>query len=226
MRDNKTSQPAQEYDVNIEKTMPYYRCFHTETLALVEQVLEGEPGAWLDTGCGTGILVDRARAVFPDTRFVLADPSAPMLDIAREKIAASGICEYLQAATEALECPAGQFDVITAVLAHHYLDAASRRTATANCFRMLNHGGVYVTFESIRPATGQGLAIGLARWKASQIHNGKSEESAEKHLSRYGVEFFPITIDDHIALLRDVGFSVVELLWASNMQAGFYAIKG
>ncbi|MDR3589874.1 MAG: class I SAM-dependent methyltransferase [Negativicutes bacterium] len=226
MRDNKTSQPAQEYEANIEKTMPYYRFFHTDTLALVRHALAGEPGNWLDTGCGTGILAEKARAVFQDTRFVLADPSGAMLDIAREKFPGDGVCEYVQAPSEELECPSGRFDVITAILAHHYLDADNRRKATANCFRMLGSGGVYVTFESIRPATRQGLQIGLDRWKANQIDNGKSVEAAQKHISRYGVEFFPITIDEHIALLRAVGFSTVELFWASNMQAGFYAIKG
>ena len=226
MRDNKTSQPAQDYDATIEKTMPYYRFFHAETLALVKHALRHEPRSWLDTGCGTGILVDRAMAAFKDTRFVLADPSAAMLDIARAKFTACKECEYVPAATEELDCPADGFDVITAILAHHYLDADNRRKATKNCFRMLNRGGVYVTFESIRPSTEQGLQIGLSKWQAAQIHNGKDAAAAQKHINRYGIEFFPITIDAHIALLTDVGFSVVEILWISGMQAGFYAIKG
>jgi tRNA (cmo5U34)-methyltransferase len=226
LRDNKTSQPAQVYDANIEITMPYYRFFHAETLALVAHALQREPSKWLDTGCGTGILADKAMAAFKDTRFVLADPSAAMLDIAKEKFAVHQSCEYLLAPTEELDCPAGEFDVITAILAHHYLDAGDRRKATANCLRMLKPGGLYVTFESIRPGTEQGLKIGLRKWQATQIHNGKDPQAAEKHVGRYGVEFFPITTDAHIRLLSDVGFSVAELFWASNMQAGFYAIKG
>ena len=32
MRDNRTSQPADEYDLNVEKTIPFYRQFHEQTL--------------------------------------------------------------------------------------------------------------------------------------------------------------------------------------------------
>lgn len=206
--------------------MPYYRSFHAQTLTLVKHALPNEPGSWLDTGCGTGILVTEALKEFKNTRFTLADPSAAMLDIARVKLAAHQLSEYVPAATEELDCQAESFDVITAILAHHYLDADNRRKATANCLRMLKTGGVYVTFESIRPDTEQGLQIGLRRWAAAQIHNGKSPEAVQKHINRYGIEFFPITIGAHISLLYDVGFSAVEILWISGIQAGFYAIKG
>jgi tRNA (cmo5U34)-methyltransferase len=67
--------------------------------------------------------------------------------------------------------------------------------------------------------------IGLQRWRQHQLDSGKPAEEVEKHISRYGVELLPITIEQHLALLRQVGFSTVEILWASGLQAGFYAIK-
>ena len=41
------------------------------------------PKNWLDTGCGTGTLAQKAIAQFPDAHFVLADPSPQMLDLAK-----------------------------------------------------------------------------------------------------------------------------------------------
>jgi tRNA (cmo5U34)-methyltransferase len=39
------------------------------------------------------------------------------------------------------------------------------------------------------------------------------------------MEYFPITIEEHLSLLREIGFEVIELLWFSYMQAGFYCQK-
>ncbi len=226
MQDNKTSQPAQEYDGNVAKTIPYYSLFHDETLALVK-VVNSQPDAWLDTGCGTGTFAAKAAQVFDKTRFVLADPSAEMLNIAQEKLADNNKVgfTYVKAGTEELDYSKESFDVITAILSHHYFDFETREKATIHCFDMLNKGGLYVTFESIMPSTDRTTNIGLERWKNAQLKNGKSVEAVERHTNRLGIALFPIPIASHLRLLQNSGFSVVEIFWASNMQAGFYAIK-
>jgi tRNA (cmo5U34)-methyltransferase len=221
-RDNTTSQSAALYDANVEKTIPWYSQFHVQTLDLVGTVMP-EPSLWLDTGCGTGNLAAKAVARFAGLKFILSDPSAAMLDIAREKLQDTDV-EYIQAGSEILSL-ATSVDVVTAIMSHHYLTTEQRRQATENCFAALKQGGVYVTFETIRPCSDAGTMIGLQRWRQHQLDSGKPAEEVEKHISRYGVELLPITIEQHLALLRQVGFSTVEILWASGLQAGFYAIK-
>ncbi len=226
MRDNKTSQPAQEYDAKVEKTLPLYRLFHEHTLDLIK-VAKPTPAVWLDTGCGSGNLVGKAVKDFAKTHFILADPSEAMLSVAREKFENDKDVdlEFIQSGTERLDCAKESIDVITAIMSHHYFDIEMRKKATENCYRMLKEGGVYVTFESIRPQSEKGLQIGLERWAQAQLRQGKILQEVEKHISRYGVEFFPISIDSHLQLLKDLGFSTVEVFWASVMQAGVYAIK-
>jgi len=224
MRDNKTSQPAHEYNSSIRKTMPFYDYFHDSAIGLLE-VINPRPDTWLDTGSGTGTFIEKAASAFPGTFFTVADPSAAMLDIAKEKLPGIARCEFLLAGSEMLECADSSFDVITAFLSHHYFDAETRRKATANCFRMLKKGGVYISFETLLPNTEKGRQFGLECWRRAQLRLGKNEGSIDKYLGRYGVEFFPITLTAHFELLRDSGFSVAELLWFSGMQAGFYAIK-
>jgi len=221
-RDNTTSQSAALYDANVEKTIPWYSQFHAQTLDLVGTVMS-EPSLWLDTGCGTGNLAAKAAARFAGLKFILSDPSAAMLDIAREKLQGTDV-EYIQSGSETLS-PTSSVDVVTAIMSHHYLTEAQRGIATENCFAALAPGGVYVTFETIRPFSTTGTEVGLARWRQHQLTSGKPVAEVDKHISRYGVELLPITIEQHLALLRQVGFSTVEILWTSGLQAGFYAIK-
>ena len=84
---------------------------------------------------------------------------------------------------------------------------------------------MYITFENVRPFTPQGIAIGKEHWKSFQHSQGRDLQTIEQHTKRFDVEYFPITVEEHLSLLRRIGFSVVELLWYSYMQAGFYCIK-
>jgi len=225
---NYTPHPPQDFDTHISSILPYYSAFHQETINLVKSLLTG-PKIWMDTGCGTGSLVNKAIEEFPDTKFLLLDPSESMLDQARKKLSSypAGRLEFLRAS------PTQEFsqkleekpDVITAVQCHHYLNREGRTKATRVCYNILEKGGVYVTFENIRPLTEDGIIIGKRYWGNFQLSHGKSEEEVAKHVERFDAEFFPITVEEHLELLRDTGFKTVELFWYSYMQAGFYCIK-
>jgi tRNA (cmo5U34)-methyltransferase len=213
------------YDANIRKSIPMYDDFHRQTVDLINS-LDFSPVRWLDTGCGTGTFVAGVCRNFPETRFILADPSPSMLAVASGKLGADARIKFLNpVATQDLDLPDDELDVITAIQCHHYLNAAARRRAVANCYRMLRPGGIYVTFENIRPYSELGVKIGLRRWGNFQRQAGKSADEAEQHLGRFDHEYFPITVSQHLDLLRTAGFETVELLWASYMQAGFYALK-
>ena len=67
--------------------------------------------------------------------------------------------------------------------------------------------------------------IAMRRWVAFLEEHGNTPEEVQFQKDRRGVETLPITIEEHINLLRDCGFRSVDLLWTSYLQAGFWAIK-
>ena len=83
--DNSTPHLASEFDLEVMVSLPYYQSFHDETVNLIK-AMGIEPKTWLDTGCGTGALVNRAIKEFPETKFILCDPSAEMLHQAQQKL--------------------------------------------------------------------------------------------------------------------------------------------
>jgi tRNA (cmo5U34)-methyltransferase len=226
--DNSTPHSAFDYDREISRTVPFYSLLHSETIDLV-RTLVPDVSVWLDTGCGTGYLAEQAVRVLPNTRFLLADPAQAMLDQARMRLThvpSSRICFLGAFPSEELAGVVSETpQVITAIQSHHYGGDVVRRRATATCFQLLDKGGLYVTFENFRPDTQQGIKLGLDRWCRFQIEAGRSEKSVEEHRSRFEKNYFPITLSQHLELLRTTGFSAVEMFWLSHMQAGFYAIK-
>lgn len=226
--DNTTPHLANDFDKGVIDTIPYYQSFHLETTNIIKAIGK-EPKIWLDTGCGTGSLIKKAVENFPNTRFILGDPSLEMLNKARQKLS-----EYSPKRIQFLEplptqqlslktCP--PVDVITAIQSHHYLSPEEREKAIDACYHLLNENGVFITFENIHPSTDEGVRIGKENWKNFQLSCGRDEKTVNDHLKRFNREYFPITIKEHLSVLNKIDFRVVELFWFSYMQAGFYAIK-
>ena len=222
MKDNKSAYNSSVYDENIVSTLPYYREYHNQIIDLVKAIGTKDIN-WLDTGCGTGTLASRVLDSRDDVKFTLCDPSEQMLEIAQNKLCGSDIRVFniaLQMMTFDSE-----FDVVTAVQSHHYLKPDERKTAVENCFRALKDNGVFITFENIRMTTEDSDKIALKRWENFLSDHLKDPDIVKMYIDRRGVEVFPITIEEHIKLLREAGFKSVDVLWTSYLQAGFWAIK-
>ena len=227
--DNLTPHKASEYDVKVRQTIPFYETIHLEVMRLVG-IIKPDVKCWVDTGCGTGHLVEQALAAFPKTQFIQADPSEAMLVQTRAHLAGTAtnrvtILPPIGSAELMSHLAPTTADVVTAIQCHHYMSQEGRLKALQSCLEVLRPGGLFVTFENVAPRTPEGVRFGLKGWKSFLIAQGRTEEEADKHLARYGTEFFPITVEQHLHLLTKVGFGAVELFWYSQMQAGFYAIR-
>ena len=97
--------------------------------------------------------------------------------------------------------------------------------ATQNVYRALKKDGMYIFFENAAPLTEEGKEIVMKRWARYQCEHGKTENEINTYLSRYGKNYFPITMHAHLENLKQAGFRIAEPFWLSVMQAGFYAIK-
>lgn len=220
---NKTPFTAVEYDMNVRKVIPMYDIIYDQIFDLIKTVSQNEKIALLDTGCGSGNLGARAVSDLVLSELVLCDPSHDMLNIARSKISDKK-CQFRQIGSEKLDYE-NHFDVVTAIQSHGYFDREGRETAVKNCYHALKKGGLFICFENTAPFTETGRDIMLSRLENFGRIAGRSEEEVRAHSARYGTDFFPLTIQEHIELLNKTGFSCAEIFWHSYMQSGFYAIK-
>ena len=223
MTDNKSAFAVNRYDENVRKVIPFYDEIYEQIFSVIQAHCGSKPLAVLDTGCGTGTLGQMALERLNLSELVLCDPSEKMLADAREKLNDQP-CEFHCVGSEKLDFE-NRFDVVTAIQSHHYFDRATRETAVKNCFKALKAGGIFICFENSAPFTECGVSNMLKRLEDFEIKAGRTPEEVRSHSARYDREFFPITIAEHLELLRQTGFAVAELFWHSYMQSGFYAVK-
>lgn len=223
-RDNCSAFASVGYDREIRKTLPYYEEFYNQIIDLV-QAYNPEQLSWLDIGCGTGKMAEKAQLHFVIDRFVFVDNAESMLNMAKEQYGSLGtktefcLCNALDLAYDA------EFDVATAVLVNHYFHKEEKLEALKKYYAALKPNGIYIGFENFLPDSVYGKQLGLERWKEYQLRQRKSIDACEKHMGRCGDAYFPITLPEQLELLKQAGFEVAEILWVSNMQAGVFGIK-
>lgn len=213
---------AKEYDKKINATIPYYTDFYDQTIDVVEQC-KFDKMDWLDLGCGTGSLEERAFQRFSEIDFVLIDPSEKMLEQAKMKLKNKCV-QYICMSSTDIQFR-NRFHIITAIQSHHYLQENERKIATKCVYQALKEGGIYISFENIISDDEEVKEFELLRWGRYQQRHGKTEIEAKEHNARCGTKYYPITIEQHIQLLRSVGFRKVHVFWISYMQMGIYAMK-
>ena len=222
MNDNISAFNTMEYNTKIKQTLPYYDEFYKQVIELVKTFHSGAV-RWLDVGCGTGKMGSVAFENVALEKFVFSDCSEKMIKIVKERFDFEN--------TEFVVCDAkeldyvNEFDVITAIQVNHYMNETSRKAALMKYYAALKNNGLFISFENFAPFTDLGKSIYLERWKRYQLEQGKSLEECNKHIERYGKEYFPISLSENIELMKNCGFKIVEILWISNMQVGLWGIK-
>lgn len=157
------------------------------------------------------------------SKFTFLDLSPDMIKIAKECYPLP-YAEFVVGQAQQMEYRE-EYDAVTAIQVNHYLSREERAVVTRKCFDALRGKGVFITFENFAPYTEYGKDLYLRRWGDYQRENGKDKEEVRQHIRRYGTKYFPITISEHLQLLKSCGFRKNEVLWVSYMQVGLLAIK-
>ena len=100
--------------------------------ALVATARLGPGSAVLEIGCGTGqltgLLCDRGL------RVTALDVSAPMIDVARQRVAGGGVSFHVSSFEE-FPVEAGSYDLVVSADAFHWVDPEVRSTKTLDALR-------------------------------------------------------------------------------------------
>lgn len=220
---NSPAHPALRYEHEAPLVAPHHATVLSEAVDAAIAAA-GAPRRWLDTGCGPGRLVELARERAPEAAFYLADPAEPMLAFARARHPELPDDRFIRAPSHALP-ELEPFDVITAVLCHHfYPSEAARMAALERCRALLRPGGALVTVEIVRAETDAGQALQRRRWADFQRERGRPEEAIAGLLGGEGASYFPLRTSALGAALGRAGFQTVELFWRAQSLAGFIAI--
>jgi tRNA (cmo5U34)-methyltransferase len=182
----------------------------------------------LDIGCGAGNNTLTLLQFVNPLDCDLVDVSRPMLERARERVAAvnQGRTTVLQGDFRTLDLPAGRFDVIVAAaVLHHLRDERDWENAFRKIFNLTAPGGSVWITDLVSHEMGGVQELMGARYGA-YLESLGGEEYRRKVFDYIDREDSPRPVAYQLDLLRRVGFSEVDLLHKNSCFAAFGGKKG
>ncbi|MFT3681337.1 MAG: class I SAM-dependent methyltransferase [Ferruginibacter sp.] len=187
------------------------------------------PGAenLLDIGCGAGNYSIMMLAKAPNLNCTLVDLSRPMLDKAFERVSAKtkGTVTCLQSDIRKAELNENHFDIILAgAVLHHLRDNSDWEKTFEKLFRLLKPGGCLMIADLITQDT---EILNDYTWEryGDYLESINGKEYRQKVLEYVAKEDSPRSMNYQLDLMKQVGFSKVEILHKNMCFGAFGGIK-
>jgi tRNA (cmo5U34)-methyltransferase len=173
-------------------------------------------------GAGGGLELDVFAQARAQWQFDGVDPSAEMLQLARTRLQANLHRVRLHQGTIDI-APPGPFDAACCLLTLHFITRDERRRTLAEVRRRLKPGAPFVAAHFSFPQDAVVRDKWLARCTAFAISSGLDPEKARAREKGIGAQLPILSPEDDEAVLREAGFSGVELFYAAFGFRGWVA---
>ncbi|MBN1563329.1 MAG: class I SAM-dependent methyltransferase [Anaerolineae bacterium] len=229
-RDEVKARFDQETAAAYSQQDPIYLPDYASALALVIEALcaalPDEPTI-LDLGAGTGNLARRVLGAIPNSYVTLIDFSLNMLSEAPDVLADfkgryNTICEDFFA----FDMPPATFDgIVSSFAIHHARGRAEYGRLYQRIRSWLKPGMVFACCDVVAGSNQQWTAMNEAGWQ-QHLRAAEFDDATIAHIfANYRVEDTPISLPEHLTLLREAGFAHVDVLWKKHNFAVYCAQK-
>jgi SAM-dependent methyltransferase len=207
---------VREYDQRIRTFIPNY----AEMLDEAANVLDPAAETIVDLGVGTGALSARCLRRAPAARVIGIDADAEMLPLAQQRLGRRATLQQGDFLRIALP-PA---DAVVATLAlHHVRTRAAKARLYARIRAALRRGGVLLSGDCFPSEAGARWLAQRALW-LEHLEKTYTPTVAEKLLRDWSHEDTYMPLRAELALLEEVGFATVDVVWRRGAFAVIAAL--
>lgn len=216
---------ATHYDERNAKLSPIAECMHF----LFRLTLEDLPqdARILCVGVGTGAEILSLSKAYPGWRFVGSDPSAPMLEVCRERLRKAGVldrCELIVGKVHDV-AETNAFDAALAIMVAHFVDREERPRFYRAIHAALKPGGCFVSTEISYDLASETFSSMLPNWGRIQSLMGATPDSLKALPDTLRKVLTVLSPDETEALWRDAGFDEPVRFFQAFMAHGWYGLK-
>lgn len=181
-------------------------------------------GRLLLVGAGGGLELKVFAELQPFWSFDGVDPSAEMLDLAKQTLGPLMTRVRLHEGYVDT-APEGPFDGATCILVMHFVPREERRRMLAEIFGRLRPGAPLVVAHHSFPQRDGTKALWLERYAAFAAASGVSHINAQNAAEAIGARLPVLSPDEDKALLREAGFADVQLFYAGFTFRGWVGYR-
>jgi tRNA (cmo5U34)-methyltransferase len=180
----------------------------------------------LDVGCGGGNYALKLLQKFPGLELTLLDLSEAMLERARTRVTAAGAgaVETVQGDVRTLS-PGGRYDIIVAsAVLHHLREEEEWRQVFRRLYQALEPGGSFWIYDLLAHDIPQVEELMQER-HGDHLVSLRDEAYREQIFARIREDDTPRSLQFQLDLLREAGFSRIDVLHKNARFAAFGGVK-
>jgi tRNA (cmo5U34)-methyltransferase len=204
---------APTYDADRARLIPCYDAFYRRTTDLIAHDARNV----LDLGAGTGLLSTFVRQWYPQAHIHLMDVSAPMLERARQRLAADSNVSFEHADSTAAPL-GGPYDSVVSALAIHHLDDEAKKALFKKIFAALRPGGSFVNAEQVAGPTPEIDRRYKELWLEQVREAGATPDQIADSLYRQQDDRCA-SVEDQLDWMREAGFADADCWFKDNRFA-------
>jgi len=212
------------FDEHIRQSVPLYEELH-KIVAQISYKFLFNNAFVLDLGTATGeVILNIYKQNDKENIFFYGiDNSEAMLRVARQKCKDIKKIKFINSDITDLIFPKSNF--ITSIYTLQFIDVENRAKIIKKIYNSLVSNGAFVLCEKIK-SNSEIINENFAHWHEEyKFANGLDKDEIElKKQSLKGV-LVPIGVDEYLKMLKNVGFSVVDIFFKYYNFVGFLAIK-
>ncbi len=221
---NHFEEEAAQYDGIIKNLIPYYDKM-VEALVNTLPFGNSKQIEVVDLGCGTGTISRAVRDAYPKAKLTCVDISEKMLKVAAGKLGDVADAIFINKNFYDFSFDK-KYDAVVSSLALHHLETKKDKLEFySKIYSSLNAGGVFINADVVLASTEALQERYIEQWKSYMCKNVPLDEVENKWIPTYYEEDRPISMMEHIEMLKDVGFKTVDIVWKYYNFAVYMAIK-
>jgi SAM-dependent methyltransferase len=228
-----------EYFVTMADVVIPDRRMQFEMVADLVPFSRDDECAFIDIGCGEGLLTKAILDRFPKAIAHASDVAEEMLAKAARLLGDYG--SRVRLSRQNIHEPAylgkivqGPVGFITASLAIHHCDDGEKQTLFHSGFEKLTSPGAFILIDVVKPASEIGRRFDKQRWLQCLREQSVNLTGSEELFAKYehiAVKFHdepaeedkPATLADNLRFLTEAGFQAVDCFW---LKCGFAIFGG
>jgi 2-polyprenyl-3-methyl-5-hydroxy-6-metoxy-1,4-benzoquinol methylase len=199
-----------EYDARIRTFIPGYEQMLDAAAGALRAIDERAPTI-VDLGTGTGALAARCLAVRSDAKLIAIDEDAAILDMARQRLAASGaLASFVQSSF--LDAPLPHCHAVVASLALHHVRTIERKQQLyRDCHGAIAAGGLLISADCIISSDSRLAELERERWRI-HLRQSYSDADTSAYFDAWAQEDVYFTLAQELAMLQAAGFAP-DVIW-------------
>lgn len=215
------------YGSQIPKWFPDYHFVHELICELLRPHMLSD-ALILDLGGGTGRIAKLLLDEFPSCRIVIQDISANMLSEVPNTLIdhrARFECVEGDFFSEAFDLEYNRFDCIVSVFAiHHGRNPEAYQKLYKKIYTWLKPEGCFVCLDNVAGDSPELATLSYTSW-AEALKSAYDPESIRHIVETTIREDSPISLRDHLGILRDSGFNSTDVIWKKHIFGLYMGIK-